>query len=67
MSALEKKLRQLCKYQDNVTLGVEDHDEYMMRRAMRLRDTLIKNILSEYDPEKPSILLVPVHQGQDAR
>lgn len=63
MSALEKKLEQLCKYQDDVSVGLKDGDEYMMRRGMRLRDSLIKEILAEYDPERPRVRLVPVHQG----
>ena len=69
MSALERELRQLCKFQDDVAVGLEDHDEYMMRRAIRLREKLVTKILIEYDPERPSVLLVPVHQGtgQDAR
>ena len=69
MSTLEKQLTQLCKYQDDVAVGLEDHDEYRMRRAMRLRDNLVKKILGKYDPERPSVMLVPVGQGtgQDAR
>ena len=69
MTALERELQQLCKYQDNVSIGLEDHDEYMMRRSMRLRDTLIKKILSEYDPKRPSLLLVPAQHvpTQDAQ
>ena len=69
MSALENQLRQLCMYQDDVAVGLEDHDEYMMRRASRLRENLITKIVSEYDPERPSALRVPVGQGtgQDAR
>jgi len=63
MSALERELRQLCKYQDDVAVGLENHDEYMMRRAMRLRENQLKKILSEYGPEQPTVLLVPVGQG----
>ena len=54
MSALENQLRQLCMYQDDVAVGLEDHDEYMMRRASRLRENLITKIVSEYDPKRPS-------------
>jgi len=64
MTALEKQLRQLCQYQDDVAVGLENHDEYMMRRAMRLRENQLKKILSEYGPEQPSALLV---SGQAAR
>ena len=69
MSALEKQLRQLCMYQDDVAVGIQDHDEYMMRRAIRLRENLVEKILRKYEPEKPSLMLVPVRQrtGQDAR
>lgn len=64
MSALERELRQLCKYQDDVAVGIENQDEYMMRRAIRLRENLVKKILGKYDPKRPSVLLVT---GQAAR
>jgi len=61
MTALELKLRQLCKYQDDVALGIEAGDEYTVRRGIRLRDQLIEHILEQYDLEGRALMLPVSH------